>query len=611
MKHGLSWAIHALALPAILLLGTATVACSNGKKGSSGVAGGGTAGSAGNGGEAGSGAGGAAGSSSGGSGGTGSTCTPEKEICDGKDNDCNGMVDDVAGGCQCTIGQTQPCYTGMPDSTKGVGECKEGTQTCGMDGKWGDCTGQVTPKAEDCNNKDDDCNGQVDDMGMVMCGVGACAATVTKCVMGQLQTCMPGMPSIEVCDGIDNNCNQLVDESDPMAGMSCDSGMPGECKSGKLTCTMAKLQCVPNVMAKPETCDGKDNDCNGQVDDNIPGTGGMCSTGKLGVCAAGTLSCQDAGGGNFTIDCYANVAASPEVCNGLDDDCDGVVDQGNPGGGGMCDTGKLGVCQPGTMNCKNGALECDPIAQAAPETCNGVDDNCDGQIDEGNPGGGQPCGCSNQGLTACQNGQVVCNGGPVTYFQETFKDNSKGWTLDANWQIGPAVAGCPGCTGNPDPGQDHTQKGDNGIAGVVLGGPAPTNPDGVWRYLTSPTINTSQAAGSVYLQYWRWLNSDYDPYMHNVVQVSTDNGSTWTTLPYGLTGGCCGVMDAAWTNHGVPAGAPANPTSAAQYPTQFDLTPYKSATMKIRFGYNVTSAGVYTIGSWNLDDILVASAICP
>src|SRR4029079_12414475 len=130
-----------------------------------------------------------------------------------------------------------------------------------------------------------------------------------------------------------------------------------------------------------------------------------------------------------------------------------------------------------------------------------------------------------------------------------------------------------------DPAQDHTQKGDNGIAGVILGGPAPTVVDANFKYITSPAIDTSQAPGSVYLQYWRWLNSDYDPYMHNVVQVSTNNGATWTTPPYGLTGSSPGVQDAAWTNHGVGAGSPANPTNAAQYPTQFDLTAFKSAQM--------------------------------
>ena len=70
-------------------------------------------------------------------------------------------------------------------------------------------------------------------------------------------------------------------------------------------------------------------------------------------------------------------------------------------------------------------------------------------------------------------------------------------------------------------------------------------------------------------------------------------------------------MDADWTNHGVGPGAPAQPTDGDEYPTQFDLTAYKSAQMRIRFGYDVASDFAFTIGTWNLDDVVIASAICP
>jgi hypothetical protein len=71
-----------------------------------------------------------------------------------------------------------------------------------------------------------------------------------------------------------------------------------------------------------------------------------------------------------------------ESCNDVDDNCSGQVDKGNPGGGAACVTGLQGVCAAGTKACIGGALACLPNAQPSAETCNGVDDNCDGAIDE-------------------------------------------------------------------------------------------------------------------------------------------------------------------------------------------------------------------------------------
>ena len=582
MSQARSWAWRAIALPAVILLGTANMGCPGAKGSGTGATNAGGGGS-----------GGATGGSTAGSGGAtagsgGATCVAETEICDGKDNDCNGMVDDVPGVamCQCNDGATQGCYTG-PDGTSGKGACKDGQQTC-VNGAWGECAGQVVPKAEECNTVDDDCNDAVDDMGQAMCGVGACAAVVDKCVNGQAQQCIPGAPTVEVCDGIDNNCNQLTDETDPMLDANCNSGQQGVCAAGKQKCIMGALTCMPNIMASAEQCDGKDNDCNGAVDDNIPGTGSACSTGALGVCSAGTLSCQDAGGGQFTIDCFQNIAASPETCDGLDNDCDGSVDQGDPGGGGACDTGLLGECQAGTLHCQGGMIQCVQNKMPSAEVCDAKDNNCDGQSDEGNPGGGQACGCAGSGVTSCQNGVVSCNGGPISYFFDDFKDNTKGWTLDTEWQIGPAVAGPAGnCA---DPGVDASPTADNGIAGVVIGGCSTSSVSKTvhgYYYLTSPPMDTS-AAPSVYLNFRRWLHSDYTPYMNNTIEVF--NGATWTII---WQSGATGIHDTSWQtiNH--------------------NITAYKAANMQVRFGFNIGSTGVFNEGSWSVDDVTVASAVCP
>ncbi|MEZ4302337.1 MAG: MopE-related protein [Polyangiaceae bacterium] len=582
MVHVRSWAFRAFAVPSVVVLGLVNVGCPGNVSSSATANGGG-----GNGGSSTNGGGGNAGN--GGSGGA--TCQPETEICDMKDNDCDGQIDNVANpeGCACNDGETQSCYAG-PAGTDGVGACTKGSQTC-VDGQWAECMGQVLPAEETCNLVDDDCNGAVDDMGQQTCGVGACAVTVTKCVDGVEQPCVPGQPTLEVCDGVDNNCNQIVDESDPTVGSNCMTGSPGVCAAGKTACVDGALVCAGDVMATQETCDGADNDCDGTTDNNIPGTGGDCSTGQLGVCAAGTISCQ-LSGGSYQVDCFPNVAASPEVCDGLDNDCDGTADNGNPEGGDACDTGQLGICQAGTLNCIGGQVQCTPNAQAAAEVCNGIDDNCDGQADEGAPGAGQPCGCANQGTTACTNGQIVCNGGPVTYFTEDFSDNGAGWTVGQDWAIAPAVAGsCASATTGNDPGTDHSPTADNGIAGVVVGGCYPTTLHGDYC-LTSPTVDLSSAAGSVFLGYWRHLHTDYPNYVTSKVQVSSNNGGTWTNV------------------YSVPAGQFQNDMQWVQ--ASFDVTAYKSAQFKVRFCYSTgPSTGIITGGGWSVDDVYLASATCP
>ncbi len=93
----------------------------------------------------------------------------KEDKCDGKDNDCDGIID---AGCPCTTeGEKRACYGG-DTATKGVGECKDGAQTC-MGGKWSSCAGQVLPKMEQCETqKDENCNGQVDERSQAALACG-------------------------------------------------------------------------------------------------------------------------------------------------------------------------------------------------------------------------------------------------------------------------------------------------------------------------------------------------------------------------------------------------------------------------------------------------------
>ncbi|MGM0556174.1 MAG: MopE-related protein, partial [Myxococcota bacterium] len=134
----------------------------------------------------------------------------DETACDGADNDCDGQVDE---GCTCTDGDTQNCYSG-PSGTAGEGLCQQGTQTC-SGGTWGSCDNEVLPTTETCgNNTDEDCDGLVDEG----CPCDYNGTSTGVCSGGTLDgsgtcTAPADYESPESsCDGKDNNCDGTVDE---------------------------------------------------------------------------------------------------------------------------------------------------------------------------------------------------------------------------------------------------------------------------------------------------------------------------------------------------------------------------------------------------------------
>ncbi len=349
---------------------------------------------------------------------------PTEEICDSLDNDCDGEVDDLAGGgrCACQPGAVRECYTG-PEGTRGVGACVAGRQQCAADGRsYGPCQGEVLPAPEVCDGVDNDCSGRADD---VVPGVGAaCTAGVGACLARGLTYCdgaagevrcgaLPGEPRAEVCNGLDDDCDGTVDDGLRLNEV-CAVGVGACQRQGRTVCDgQGGVTCGAQAGAPAnEVCNGVDDDCDGVVDDGL-GLGDACSVG-VGACQRqGQRVC----GAQGQVVCGA-VAGNPvaEACDGIDNNCDGSVDEGNPGGGQQCDTGSPGECARGVRMCERGRFTCQQQVQPAAEVCDGRDNDCDGARDETAAGGpltqacySGPAGTQNVGL--CHGGTQTCQEG--------------------------------------------------------------------------------------------------------------------------------------------------------------------------------------------------------
>jgi MYXO-CTERM domain-containing protein len=295
------------------------------------------------------------------------------ELCDGKDNNCDGKIDPTPP-CGCTSGQQRSCYTG-PAGTDGKGTCKKGTQSC-VNGKWGSCVGETKPKAEDCNGKDDDCDGSIDEnLTQQKCysgaagtaGKGSCKEGTRSCSNGQWSTCVGEvLPSAEKCDGKDNDCDGQIDNafntSNPLK-QSCASA----CGVGLETCTNGTWQ----GCTAPQNCGEPQPEPN--PDGNEPPADFGEPTGDAG---ADTVP----EGGN----CYTNGCPTGEICQKgkcVADPCDGVNCSGK---GEFCRDGQC-VQSCGCMTCPTGEIcldgqcvtdPCDGVTCAQDEVCNNISGQC-------------------------------------------------------------------------------------------------------------------------------------------------------------------------------------------------------------------------------------------
>ena len=336
-------------------------------------------------------------------------CTPEPglngpDLCDGLDSDCDGEIDEDFS---------------VEETSCGLGSCaSSGLTSCDQGVARDSCRPEPPIGADDsCDGVDQDCDGAIDEAfltRLVSCGAGVCQAEgVVLCRDGAEQTeCRPEPPTGEDadCNNLDEDCDGSTDEG--YIGQAVRCGVGACLFDGFTRCVngVAEEACTPLEPAESDaSCDGVDDDCDGRADEDFEPQTTTCG---VGACLnSGVTACVD---GEEQDLCQANAPLGEDSeCDNVDADCDGLFDEAFVSVPMPCSGAGVYECAVSApLICVNGqaSFDCDAeLAELRDESCDGLDDDCDGRLDENYVSVEVSCGlgeCADTSMSRCVEGEA-------------------------------------------------------------------------------------------------------------------------------------------------------------------------------------------------------------